>query len=212
MSWVLGLTGGIAVGKTQVANYFAKLGAHLIDADVIARDLVAPGSPGLKAIIEHFGPHLLLEGQLDRAALRRIIFADKNAKTWLENLLHPLIRSAIETEIRKPYSASYSILVAPLLFENGLHKLSNRTLVVDASEAQQLSRSAERDGSDMATLKSIIQAQMPRSERLALADDCLDNSGPWAQTQQTIALLHQRYLTLANEYDAHDPIDPLPQL
>lgn len=212
MSWVLGLTGGIAVGKTQVANYFAELGAHLIDADVIARDLVAPNTPGLNAITEHFGTQVLLDGQLDRAALRRIIFVDNSAKTWLEHLLHPLIQSAIEAEIRKPCPAAYCILVAPLLFENGLHKLANRTLVVDASEAQQLSRSAERDGSDVATLKAIIQAQMPRAQRLALADDCLDNSGPWPQTQQAIAHLHQHYLTLAHDYDAHHALNPLPQL
>ena len=211
VTWVLGLTGGIAVGKTQVANRFAELGAKLIDADVIARDLVAPGTPALQAIIEQFGAGIVQAGILDRPQLRRIIFSDTKAKTWLEQLLHPLIRQAIAQQIQLPYSP-YAILVAPLLFENGLNSLTQRNLVIDATEEQQLSRSGRRDGSDAQTLKSIIAAQMPRHQRLALADDRLDNSGSWPDTLRAIDILHQQYQQLAKAYDAHNPINPLPHL
>ena len=211
MAWILGLTGGLAVGKTRVANSFAELGAQLIDADVIARDLVAPGTPALQAIIERFGAGIVQAGALDRPQLRRVIFADPAAKTWLEQLLHPLIRHAITQQIQLPHSP-YAILVAPLLFENGLNSLTQRTLVIDATEEQQLSRGGQRDGSDEQTLKSIIAAQMPRHQRLALADDRLDNSGPWPDTQRAIAVLHHQYQQLAKAYDAHNPVHPLPHL
>ncbi|HEY6527159.1 MAG TPA: dephospho-CoA kinase [Cellvibrionaceae bacterium] len=212
MKWVLGLTGGIAVGKTQVANQFAELGAHLIDADVIAREVVAPGSKALAAIAEHFGEKILVKGELDRAKLRQRIFANAADKKWLEELLHPLIRQTILQDIRAATSAPYSILIAPLLFENGLNSLTQRTLVVDASEEQQLSRSLARDGSDPAILNAIMAAQMPRQQRLAQADDQLDNSGPWPQTLQAIAILHQQYLKLAAEYASHNTLNPLPHV
>jgi dephospho-CoA kinase len=212
VTWVLGLTGGIAVGKTQVANQFAQFGAYLIDADVIARNLVKPGSITLATIVEHFGEQILIKGELDRAQLRQRIFANAADKKWLEELLHPLIRQTILQEIQAPTSAPYSILIAPLLFENGLNELTQRTLVVDASQEQQLSRSLSRDGSDPTTLKAIMAAQMPRQQRLAQADDWLDNSGPWPQSQRAIAILHQQYLQLAAEYDTHNALNPLPHV
>ena len=213
MTWVLGLTGGIASGKTQVANQFATLGASVIDADVIAREVVNPGSAALLAITEHFGEEILTpDGTLNRGELRLRIFADAAHKTWLEALLHPLIRQNILSQIHAPSPAPYRILVAPLLFENGLDQLTQRTLVVDATEEQQLHRAEARDGGNTSTLKAIIAAQMPRHERLARAHDRLDNSGPWPQTQQAIALLHQQYLQQAAEYDAHNALNPLPHL
>ncbi|MEY4590211.1 MAG: dephospho-CoA kinase [Pseudomonadota bacterium] len=213
MTWLLGLTGGLAAGKTQVANEFAELGARIIDADIIAREVVAPGSAALAAIAEHFSDAMLLDdGSLNRTALRERIFAQPADKQWLENLLHPLIRQAIINQIQKPNPAPYAILVAPLLFENGLNQLTQRTLVVDASEEQQLKRAKARDGSGLSTLKAILAAQMPRQDRLAQAHERLDNSGPWPSTQKAIALLHQQYLQQAAEYDAHNPINPLPHL
>ncbi len=212
MRWVLGLTGGIASGKTQVANHFASLGAHLVDADVIARAIVSPGSDALQEIVKHFGQGIVVNGQLDRAQLRQQIFADSSDKNWLDTLLHPLIRVAITEELQQAQTASYTILVAPLLFENSLQYLTQRTLVVDAPEALQLARASQRDGSSPETINSIIAAQMPRAQRLALADDTLDNSGPWPQTQLAIAALHQRYLQFASAYDTLHPINSLPNL
>lgn len=212
MAWILGLTGGIASGKTKVANHFALLGAHLVDADEIARAVIAPDSSALNSIVQYFGPDIIRAGELDRAQLRKKIFASPQAKAWLEGLLHPLIRATITKELNTPRSAAYVILVAPLLFENSLHTLTARTLVVDAPEDLQLRRALARDGSERATIESIIAAQMPRQQRLALADDTLDNSGSWQQTLQAIEVLHQHYIQYAAHHDAIHSIHTLPDM
>lgn len=212
MNWVLGLTGGIASGKTRVANTFAELGAQIVDADVIAKSLVAPGSKTLATIAEYFGNEILSNGELNRARLRQRIFENSSDKKWLESLLHPLIRKTIENYLAIPNSAPYLILVAPLLFENGLDQLAQRTLVVDTSEEQQLERVICRDGGNIETAKAIMAAQMPRLQRLGRADDSIDNSGAWADTQKAIAILHQHYLQLAAAHDTHNSINPVPHL
>lgn len=212
VTWILGLTGGIATGKTQVANYFAALGAHLVDADIIARQVVSPGSIALQAITQRFGNDILCAGELNRAKLREKIFASPDDKIWLEGLLHPLIRASIIKELAAAPQSPYVILVAPLLFENSLHTLTSRTLVVDAPEALQLKRALARDGSHRETIEAIIAAQLPRQQRLAMADDTLDNSGSWLQCQLDIAALHQRYLQYAAHYDAIHPFNTVPDV
>ncbi|MGK0411523.1 MAG: dephospho-CoA kinase, partial [Shewanella psychromarinicola] len=144
--YVVGLTGGIASGKTTVANLFAEYGIDLVDADVIAREVVSIGSDGLKAIVQHFGQSLLLtDGSLDRAALRAQVFDNPQQRLWLNNLLHPMIRQKMLNQVQASASA-YVIMVVPLLFENHLDSLVNTTLVVDIAPELQISRTMQRDG------------------------------------------------------------------
>lgn len=196
--FIVGLTGGIGSGKTTVANQFAALGAQLVDADVVAREVVAQGSDGLAAIKAHFGPDVLtVDGELNRPVLRNIVFGDDNEKQWLNNLLHPLIRQQMLIQTEQT-SEAYVIWVAPLLFENQLDKLVNRTLVVDVPEALQLSRTLCRDQSSEQTVKNIIASQIDRLSRLEKADDVIDNSGVPADLTDKISGLHNVYLALAN--------------
>jgi len=202
---VIGLTGGIGSGKSTVGKLFAELGIELVDADQLAREVVAPHSPALKEIAGHFGEGLLLaDGNLDRAALRKTVFADPAQRRWLEQLLHPLIGELLTTRLNACRSP-YCILESPLLLETSQHELVDRVLVVDVSEATQLQRALLRDGSDEATIKGIIAAQMPRSERLAKADEILDNEGSPAQLLPRIKELHDKFLTLAGSLQADQP-------
>ncbi|GLX77784.1 dephospho-CoA kinase [Thalassotalea insulae] len=198
--FIVGLTGGIGSGKTTISNLFAKLGVNIIDADVIARDVVKPGSPALTAITHHFGQQILQNnGQLNRGLLRAIIFKNQNEKAWLNQLMHPLIRTAI-TNALKECPGSYCILSAPLLFENKLNAITNRDLVIDVSPTTQIKRTTGRDDVDEQQVQAIIDSQMARSERLALADDVIDNeSSDLAQVKQKVAKLHQQYQTLARK-------------
>ncbi|QYJ75769.1 dephospho-CoA kinase [Shewanella sp. FJAT-52076] len=202
--FILGLTGGIGSGKTTVANLFHEHGIGLVDADVIAREVVEPGSAGLKAIEEHFGSGILkADGSLDRAKLREQIFTEESERMWLNNLLHPMIRqtmllSAINAD------SDYVILVVPLLFENGLDSLVDRTLVVDISPDLQIQRTAERDNVSEAQIANIIASQISREERLQKADDIIDNRGEIADLREQVNRLHQFYLTLAASKAPHD--------
>lgn len=196
--FIVGLTGGIGSGKTTVANQFAALGATLVDADVVAREVVAQGSEGLAAITAYFGEAVLdATGALNRRALRELVFADEDKKQWLNNLLHPLIRERMRMQTEQT-SGPYVIWVVPLLFENQLDKLVNRTLVVDVPEALQLSRTLCRDQSSEQTVKHIIASQIDRRSRLEKADDVIDNSGEPADLTDKISGLHNVYLALAN--------------
>ncbi|MGL4206795.1 MAG: dephospho-CoA kinase [Aeromonadaceae bacterium] len=198
--WRLGLTGGIGSGKSTVANLFAQLGIVLVDADLIARLVVAPGQPALAALAQHFGQELLnSQGELDRAALRARVFNQPDEKQWLEALLHPLIRAEM---VRQSDAANspYVIWVVPLLFEQGLRSQVHRSLVVDASEATQVERATRRDGSDPALIRQIMAAQLPRETRLALADDVLDNDKSDLQAlHHAVMQLHRNYLHLATQ-------------
>lgn len=196
-NWVLGLTGGIGCGKSAVSAMFEKLGITVVDADIIARQVVAPNSEGLAAIDEHFGTTVLNpDGSLNRAKLREIIFADTTEKTWLNNLLHPLIREKTLTDLHSANSA-YVVLVAPLLFENGLEQYCDRTLVIDVPVEIQISRTIARDNIDRQQALSIIAAQMSREDKLHRADDVVDNNQALTQVSVAVQQLHQHYLALA---------------
>lgn len=198
MSYVVGLTGGIGSGKSTVANLFAELGADIVDADVIAREVVAPGEPALAAIAAHFGPRVITAGgELDRRALRGRVFAHPQDKDWLNALLHPLIRERMVAACAASTSP-YCLLVVPLLVENNLTGLCDRVLVVDVSPKAQLERTVRRDNSNEAQIRAIMAAQASREQRLAAADDVIDNNSPdLAGLQQAVARLHRHYLALA---------------
>lgn len=195
MTAVVGLTGGIGSGKTAVANAFSKLGVRIVDADVEARNVVNKGSDALKAIVERYSDKVLVNGELNRAALRKIIFDNDAERIWLESLTHPLIRAAIEEKL-KTMQGTYCLLVSPLLLETDQHELCDRVLVVDVPVKIQIERAAKRDNSDQNSIKAIIAAQMQRNERLLRADDIIDNSGSPAQTQRHVERLHTKYTTL----------------
>ncbi len=202
--FIVGLTGGIGSGKTTVANLFAAEGITLVDADIVARDVVAQGSKGLEAIVSHFGIEMLTpEGELDRAKLRQRIFSHPEEREWLNQLLHPMIRQEMLAQVEKATSA-YVIMVVPLLFENGLDRLVNRTLVVDISPELQISRTTKRDNVDASQVNNIINSQLSRSEKLARADDIIDNQGEISTLKREVLALHQRYLQLSGTHNAHD--------
>jgi len=193
----VGLTGGIASGKTTVANIFADLGAAIVDTDVIAREVVAPGQPGLAAVVDAFGPSVLLDsGELDRAALRKIVFHDAERRRVLETILHPLIRAQAMRQI-DAVVAPYVVVVVPLLLESGFAELVDRIVVVDCQGTQQLDRLRRRDRIDAREAQTMLNAQTARSARLAKADDVVDNSGDLAATRAQVESLHALYLELA---------------
>jgi dephospho-CoA kinase len=192
----VGLTGGVASGKSTVARMFEELGAGLVDTDVIAREMVAPGSAGLKAVSDSFGPDILEPGgALDRAAMRRRVFADPAARRQLEAILHPLIRSETLRQL-DAMTAPYAIVAVPLLIETGFAALVDRILVVDCPEALQRERLETRDRITSAEADAMMQAQLSRQARLAAADDVIDNSGDLDSTRQQVRNLHRRYLDL----------------
>ncbi|PCI62960.1 MAG: dephospho-CoA kinase [Gammaproteobacteria bacterium] len=197
-NFIIGLTGGIGSGKTTIANMFAEFGIDLIDADIIARQVVAKNSPALDAIKEHFGTSIILnDGMLNRTKLRAEIFADEQKKQWLNQLLHPLIRQHILAEIDTSTS-QYCLLVAPLLIENNLTAYVNRILVIDVSESCQIARTTLRDSNNAQQVQNIINSQLSRTKRLAVADDVIDNNtSNLQQVQQQVKLLHQQYLKLS---------------
>ena len=198
--YVVAITGGIGSGKTTVANQFAALGIEVVDADLIAREVVEPGTPALAAIASHFGPGILDEqGRLDRRALRERIFSDPAAKSWLNALLHPIIRSEMLRQCAAANSP-YCLLVVPLLVENRLTELADRVLVIDVDEATQIERTCRRDGVSREQVQAILASQASRTERLAMADDVLDNqSGTTETIRARILALHETYLAFASQ-------------
>ncbi|GAA0704485.1 dephospho-CoA kinase [Dyella marensis] len=196
--YVVALTGGIASGKSAVARRFEALGIAVYDADVAAREVVKPGSEGLAAIVQTFGAGVLDgEGQLDRAAMRRRVFADDMARRQLEAITHPRVRSWLRERAGTDHGP-YCLLAIPLLAENIAHyRWVDRVLVVDSTEAAQLERLMRRDGIDEALARRMIQRQARREERLAIADDVIANTGEEAALDAAVAALHQRYLALA---------------
>ncbi|MBL0627193.1 dephospho-CoA kinase [Aeromonas jandaei] len=198
--YVVAITGGIGSGKTTIANQFAELGIDVVDADVIAREVVESGTPALAAIADHFGPDVITpDGQLDRRRLREQVFSDPSAKAWLNALLHPLIRSEMQRQCAAARSP-YCLLVVPLLVENKLTGLANRVLVVDVDEATQIERTCRRDGVTTEQAKAIIAAQASRSERLTAADDVIENlNGSEMAIKARILTLHETYLAFASQ-------------
>lgn len=193
----IGLTGGIASGKSTVADYLAELGAAIIDTDVIARQVVEPGSPALNEIRAQFGEDALnADGTLNREEMRRIVFADSARRHALESILHPRIR---DETLRQAdvVQGPYQVIVVPLLLDSPLQAFVDRILVVDCDPDEQLRRLLRRDVGDQRQAKRIIAAQASRDDRLAIADDVIDNSGTLAETRERVAQLHRFYLQLA---------------
>lgn len=194
---VVGVTGGIGSGKTAATDEFMRLGVDVVDADQVSRDVVEPGSPALEQIATRFGDAILdASGQLQRRALRDIVFSDPAHKRWLESLLHPLIREEIIRRLQQSHSA-YTILVSPLLLETGQHKLCSRVLLIDAPESLQLHRTRKRDETTEDAVKAIMDQQMGRQQRLTMADDVIVNDAGLAELHTAVAERHQQYLQLA---------------
>lgn len=198
----IGLTGGIASGKSAVANEFASLGIPLIDADLISRELVEPGQPALAKILEVFGPGVLDQsGHLDRRRLRELVFADPAQRRRLEAILHPAVRAEL---IRRSQESTgpYQILVVPLLVENRLGHLVDRILVVDVPESTQIERLQARDSVDPDQARRMLSAQTSRTARLAEADDVISNTGSLSDLKAQVAALHVKYLGLQGDAPA----------
>ncbi|KPQ18956.1 MULTISPECIES: dephospho-CoA kinase [unclassified Halomonas] len=193
---IIGLTGGIGSGKSTVARAFGERGIGWVDADDVAREVVAPGEPALTDILNRFGPEVIAEdGSLNRATLREIVFEEPEQRQWLEQLTHPLIRERLIAALRhiEAGPSPYALLVSPLLFESGQAALVDRTLVIDIPTDMQLSRTLKRDGVSEANVRAILKAQMSREERCARADDIIDNSRDIAHMKQQVASLDQAY-------------------
>ncbi|QSR36061.1 dephospho-CoA kinase [Marinobacterium iners] len=199
---VAGLTGGIGSGKSAASDCFISLGVPVIDADRVARLVVEPGSEALDKIAAHFGDHVIqANGNLDRSALRRIVFDKERERNWLEALLHPLIRDHILDTLEQldEQGHAYAILASPLLLETDQHLLISKVIVVDAPETLQISRTMARDNIEEAQVRQILAAQMQREERLKHADFVLDNSGNEDQLRESVNALHPQLLQLAQE-------------
>jgi dephospho-CoA kinase len=199
----IGLTGGIASGKTAVANMFAEMGAAIIDTDLIARAVVQPGEPALEQLRQEFGDEIIqVGGDLDRAALRQSVFSDDEKRIRLEQILHPLIQ---QETIRQAEFATgdYQLIVVPLLVESPLRDFVDRILVVDCAEATQIKRLISRDSESEEQARRILAAQASREDRLAIADDVVRNDGSLARTRQQVENLHTIYRQLSQHGDSH---------
>lgn len=195
--FILGLTGGIGSGKSAASDYFAKQGVVIVDSDQVARDVVQPGQPAWQAILDRYGNDVLLEDQsLNRAWLRKKVFAEPEERVWLESQTHPRIREATIKQLQEATSA-YVILASPLLFESKQSALVTRTLVIDVPEDIQLIRASSRDKNEAEQIRKIMAAQISRQERLKHADDIVDNSGSLEALYAKLAPLHQRYLEMS---------------
>lgn len=204
MRYTVALTGGIGSGKSTVANAFAHLGVTVIDADIIARQVVEPGTLALQAIVDRFGATMRLDdGSLNRRELRERIFANTADKSWLNALLHPLIQQETQRQMLQATSP-YVLWVVPLLVENNLWHKADRVLVVDVTPQTQLQRTVQRDNVSEEHAKQILAAQASREARLAVADDVIDNNGAPDAIALDVARLHARYLELALQVDSQE--------
>lgn len=202
----IGLTGGIGSGKSTVAQIFAQRGAPVIDADVVARQVVAPGSQGLQDLVAEFGREILnMDGSLDRARLRHIAFQDAKSRERLEALLHPRIWDEMRRQAASASDeAAYVILVIPLLIESGHTERVDRILVVDCPQEHQTRRAMARDHASAEEIQAIMAAQVSRQQRLEAADDIIDNSGDIDALTSQVNRLHRAYLCLGRGDPAHD--------
>lgn len=193
----VGLTGGIASGKSTVAALFSELGAGLVDTDQVSREVVAAGEPGLAAVVDAFGADMLLDsGDLNRSALRAIVYQNPNERRKLEAILHPLIRARTLAQL-EAVAAPYAVVVVPLLVETGFAKFVDRVLVVDCPSELQLERLVQRDQISAADAEAILAAQVNRETRNAHADDILDGSQDLAMIRERVGVLHTEYLRRA---------------
>ncbi len=205
MCYIVGLTGGIGSGKSTIAHLFAALGVPIIDADIVARGVVAVGSPALEKITQHFGKAILLpSGELNRPLLRERIFHHSEEKEWLNALLHPLIRQECLEQMCK-LKKPYALLVAPLLIESQLHILCQSILVVDVTEEMQLLRTCKRDNQSQELIKKIIDSQIKRTERLKWANEIIENNANieqnFCQLAKKVRDLHHYYLLKAEQLE-----------
>ncbi|MEE9954644.1 dephospho-CoA kinase [Enterobacter quasihormaechei] len=204
MGYIVALTGGIGSGKSTVAQAFARLGITIIDADIIARQVVEPNTPALNAIEAHFGHSVIqADGTLNRRQLRECIFSDPAEKAWLNALLHPIIHQETQRQIAAARSP-YVLWVVPLLVENQLQNKADRTLVIDVSRETQIQRTMARDHVSREHAEQILAAQATREARLAVADDVIDNNGAPDAIASDVARLHAQYLTFAAQAVAQE--------
>ncbi len=197
MSLIVGLTGGIGSGKSEASKRFAERGVMVVDADIVAREVVEPGSAALMQITAHFGTDILdAAGNLNRRKLREIIFSVPTEKQWLESLLHPIINAETRRQLQNSTS-SYSVLTSPILLETQQFQLVDRILVIDTSEQHQLERASLRDKNNEAQIKAIMHTQLSRQERCARATDIIQNHGGIDELDAQVEKLHQLYLELA---------------
>ena len=197
---LIGLTGGIASGKTLVSNAFESLGASVIDADIVAREAVAKDSQGLHQLVQHFGNSILdSNALLNRSALREIIFSDSSARKTVDGILHPIIRQLSDNYIAeaKAQGHAYTIYVVPLLVETGQQERFDKILVVDVAQSTQIERLMKRDNIDETQAQAILDAQASREQRLEVADDVINNEGDIETVKQHVERLHQQYLVLS---------------
>lgn len=196
--FVVALTGGVAAGKSAVEDRFRALGVGVHDADRAAREVIEPETPGLAAIVEAFGGEVLgADGRLDRPSMRRRIFADRDARHTLEAIIHPRVRQWLRDRADDD-PGPYCILAIPLLVENLAHyRWVDRVLVVDVDPQEQVRRLIRRDGVDEALARRMLASQASREQRLAIADDVIDNGGPEDALDEQVRTLHARYLALA---------------
>ena len=201
MPFCVGLTGGIASGKTSAAKRFEELGAAVVDTDAIAHELTRSGTAVMTRIADTFGPEFVApDGSLERAKMRELVFRDPQARARLEAILHPLIREEARTRIAAAQQP-YVIVVVPLLLETGAYRdLVQRVLVVDCSEAQQIERAMRRNRFDEAEVRAILAAQLPRAERLKRADDVIDNSSDVETMRRQVDAMHANFLALAQSH------------
>ena len=193
---IVGLTGGIGSGKSTIVRLFADQGVHWVDADDVAREVVVPGTPALRAIAEHFGNDILLaSGELNRAELRSRIFQGDSERQWLEQLLHPLIREAMLEQLKpQSYDLPYTLLVSPLLLETDQHTLVDRIVVIDVPVEVQIERTVSRDGNTPEQVQRIIDAQMSRDKRVGKADHIITNAGGVEDAKAQVAKLHAQFV------------------
>lgn len=193
----IGLTGGIGCGKTTVCRLFAELGVPVVDADLIARSLVEPGQPALQAIVQAFGAEILqADGSLDRAKLREAIFSDPEQRRRLDGIMHPLVYARIAADVAA-LQAAYCLIAVPLLLESKNPYAVDRILVVDCPQSAQIERVVTRDKLSAEQAQAIVASQMPRPQRLARADDVIDNSAGPEQLAEQVKSLHNSYIFLA---------------
>ena len=204
MTFILGLTGGIGSGKSAASQWFEAQGIIVVDADIVAREVVEPSQPALNQIREIFGDWVIQSnGELDRRALREHIFKEPKARQQLEAITHPAIRTSIIQQLSNATSP-YVILVSPLLFETNQHELTNRNLLIDASENLQIQRASQRDGQSIEQIQKIISVQMSREKKQSLADDIVLNDGHLDHLFKQLEILHKQYLNIVNEKKQSD--------
>ena len=196
---LVGITGGIGSGKSAVGNFFIELGIDVVDADDLARAAIAEGTQGCELIIKRFGNDILDHSQqIDRKKLRKVIFGNPEEKQFLESIIHPEVAKAM-TEFVKNAQSPYKMIIVPLLFETDSQNMYDRVLFIDTSEELQIKRASARDGVDEANIKAIIGNQLPRNEKLKLADDIIVNNAGLDKLKKSVSQTHNFYLSLCNE-------------